>query len=132
MGTQTASSAGAVVSLKSHLVWGPTYRRPVLVGAVAARLTSLLAEKAGQSNAILHVLSVMPDHVALLVETPPPCSPARLAGWLNGDTSRALRSECGPLRDRPPALWSRSDSIGTVGHVAESTVRRSIEAQRGG
>lgn len=132
MGVQTARSAGAVFSLKYHLVWCPKYRRPVLVGAVAERLTSLLAEKAAQVNAIVHVLRVMPDHVHLFVETDPTCPPARLTGWLKGYTSHALRAEFGRLRCRFPALWSRSYYIGTVGHVSESTVRRYIEAQRGG
>ncbi len=132
MGVQTARSAGAVFSLKYHLVWCPKYRRPVLVGAVAERLKSVLTEKAAQVNTIVHVLHVMPDHVHLLAETRPTCPPARLAGWLKGYPSYALRAEFGHLRRRLPVLWSPSYYIGTVGHVSESTVRRSIEAQRGG
>ncbi len=128
MGVQPARSAGAVFSLKYHLVRCPKYRRAVLVGAVAERLTSLLAEKAVQVHAIVHVLKVMPDHVHLFVEAHPTWPPARLAERLGGYTSHALRAEFGHLRCRLPALWSRSSYVGTVGHVSESTVRRSTEA----
>ena len=41
-----AHNAGAVYSLKYHLVFCPKYRRPVLVDAVAERLKVLLAERA--------------------------------------------------------------------------------------
>ena len=37
-----AKNAGAVFSLKYHLVWCPKYRRPVLVKAVDRRLKALL------------------------------------------------------------------------------------------
>ena len=101
------------------------------MGTVAERLRTLLIKKAGQVQATLHVMEIMPDHVHLFVETLPTCSPARLVGWLKGSTSRVLRAEFGSLRYRFPALWSRSDSIGTVGHVSEQTVRRYIAAQKG-
>jgi putative transposase len=40
------SGAAGAYSLKYHLVWCPKYRRPVLVDAVAERLTELLYGKA--------------------------------------------------------------------------------------
>ncbi len=132
VGIQVARNRSTAFSLKYHLVWCPKFRRPVLTGAVAERPKALLAEKAAQVNATLRVLSVMPEHVHLFVETHPTGSPARLAGRLKGYTSHAVRAEFGHLRCRLPALWSRRYDIGTVGHVSESTVRRSMEAHRGG
>jgi len=131
VGLIVAHNAGAAFSLKYHLVWCPKYRRAVLTGSVAERLKALLSEKAAHVNAILHVMQIMPDHVHLFVETPPTCAPASLAGLLKGYPSRALRCEVRHLRDRLPALWSRSSDIGTIGHVSEPTVRRYIAAQRG-
>ena len=43
-----AKNAGAVFSLKYHLVWCPKYRRPVLVKPVDRRLKELLHE--GRAN----------------------------------------------------------------------------------
>ena len=39
-----AKNAGAVFSLKHHIVWCPKYRRSVLTPPVDARLKELLAE----------------------------------------------------------------------------------------
>ena len=122
-------NAGAVFSLKYHLIWCPKYRRPVLVNGVDARLRGLIAEKAGEIGATIHALEVMPDHVHLFLESDPTRAPAHLAAQFKGYTSRVLRQEFPHLRSRLPTLWSRSYYIGSVGHVSEATVRRYIESQ---
>jgi REP-associated tyrosine transposase len=124
-----ARNAGAVFSLKYHLVWCPKYRRPVLVGDVAARLKALLTDKAAEMGATLHALEVLPDQVHLIVESDPTRAPAHIAAQFKGYTSRVLRQEFGSLRSRLPTLWSRSYFVSTVGHVSESTVTRYIETQ---
>lgn len=72
-------NAGAVYSLKYHLVWCPKYRRAILTGDVAVRLKGLLEEKANQMGAVVHTLEVMPDHVHLFVESDPTQTPAHIA-----------------------------------------------------
>jgi putative transposase len=126
-----AKNAGAVFSLKYHLVWCPKYRRPVLEGPVASRLRTLLDEVAADLEATLHACEVMPDHVHLFVESDPRLAVAGIVSRLKGRTSRALREEFPHLRSRLPTLWSRSYYAGTVGHVSEATVRRYIAAQKG-
>ena len=123
------TNAGAIFSLKYHLVWCPKYRRPVLTNGVADRLKALLIEKAAEFGATIHALEVMPDHVHLFVESDPTRAPAHLAAQFKGYTSRVLRSEFAHLRSRLPTLWSRSYYIGSVGHVSEATVRRYVESQ---
>jgi putative transposase len=103
----------------------------VLIGPVAARLQELLAEKATALPVTLHTLEVMPDHVHLFVESDPGMAPAKLAAQLKGYTSRIRRQEFRHLRSQLPSLWSRSYSIGSIGHVSEATVRRDIENQKG-
>jgi len=115
--------------LKYHLVWCPKYRRPVLVGDVAARLKLLLAEKADELGATLHAFEVMPDHVHLFVECDPTRAPANIAAQFKGSTSRVLRAEFPHLRSRLPTLWSRNYFIGSVGHVSAATVQRYVESQ---
>src|SRR5205823_8316989 len=124
-------NAGAVFSLKYHLVFCPKYRKPVLVDAVAERLKELLYAKAAERIITLHTLEVMPDHVHMFVESDPGMAPAKLAGQFKGYTSRVLRQEFRHLRSQLPSLWSRSYYIGSVGHVSEATVRRYIEHQKG-
>ena len=124
-----APNAGAVFSLKYHLVWCPKYRRKVLVNGVADRLKAVLAEKAAEIGVTLHALEVLPEHVHLFVESDPTRAPANIAAQFKGYTSRVLRQEFPHLRSRLPTLWSRSYFISTVGHVSESTVKRYIETQ---
>jgi putative transposase len=126
-----ARNAGAIFSLKYHVVWCPKYRRPVLVNAVAKRLRVLLSEKAGELEMTIHALEVMPDHVHLFLESDPTLCVAEIVNRLKGSTSHALRQEFPHLRSRLPTLWSRSYYAGTVGHLSERTVRAYIETQRG-
>ena len=131
MGTRYASNAGAVFSLKYHVVWCPKYRRPVLVDAVANRLRGLLGVKAEELGMTIHALEVMPDHVHLFVESDPTRCVAEIVNRLKGYTSRVLRQEFPGLRSRLPTLWSRSYYAGSVGHVNAATVAHYIANQKG-
>lgn len=125
-----ARNAGAVYSLKYHLVFCPKYRKAVLGGMVEVRLKELLRAKAGELGITLHTMEVMPDHVHLFVESDPSMAPAKIAAQLKGYTSRILRQEFRFLRSQLPSLWSRSYFIGSVGRVSEATVRRYIAEQK--
>jgi len=126
-----AKNAGAVFSLKHHIVWCPKYRRSVLTPPVDARLKELLAEIATEHEMTIHAIEVMPDHVHLFIESDPTLCVAEIVNRLKGRTSRVLRQEFPALRSRLPTLWSRSYFAATVGAVSEATIRRYIEAQRG-
>jgi putative transposase len=131
MTARYAKNAGAVFSLKLHLVWCPKYRRPVLVNAVASRLETLLREKATALDLTVHALEILPDHVHLFLEFDPRVSVAEIVHRLKGYTSRLLRQEFPFLKSRLPTLWSRSYYAGTIGHVSAATVRKYIESQKG-
>jgi len=124
-------SAGAVYSLKYHVVFCPKYRRPVLVGAVADDAAALIREKAEALGATVHALEVRSDHVHLFVESDPTLPVQFLVNQFKGYTSRVLRARYPALKSRLPALWSRAYYVGTVGSVSEATVRRYIDAQKG-
>ena len=131
MNQRYAKNAGAVFTLKFHLVWCPKYRRPVLVGPVEKRLRALLREIAEQLEATIHALEIMPDHVHLFLESDPTRSVAELVNRFKGRTSHDLRAEFPSLRSRLPTLWSRSYYAGSCGAVTETSIRRYIENQRG-
>ena len=126
-----AKNAGAVFSLKFHLVWCPKYRRPVLTPPVDGRLKALLAEVADDHGMALRAAEVMPDHVRLFVEADPTLGVAEIVNRFKGRTSRPLREEFPALRSRLPTLWSRGYFAASVGAVSEATIRRYIEAQKG-
>lgn len=126
-----AKNAGAVFSLKYHLVWCPKYRRQVLVAPVDARLKEVLAAVSESHGWTLHTLEVMPDHVHVFVEADPTACAAEIVNRLKGASSRILRDEFPSLKSRLPTLWSRSYFAGTVGSVSEAVIRRYIESQKG-
>ena len=129
--TRYRKNAGAVYSLKYHIVFCPKYRRPVLVADVADRLKELLTEKAQEIGAKIHTMEVMPDHVRLFVESDPTLAVSHIVAQFKGYTSRVMRQEFDFLTRILPSMWSRSYYCGTVGHVSESTVRKYIENQKG-
>jgi REP-associated tyrosine transposase len=118
-----------VFDLGLHVVWCAKYRRPVLTGAVAARLRELIEGKAAEHDWRIVACEVMPDHVHLFVKTRPKDSPSYVANQFKGITSRVLRSEFPHLRSRLPTLWSRSFFVASVGAVSAATVRRYIDTQ---
>jgi putative transposase len=126
-----AKNAGAVFSLKYHLVWCPKYRRAVLVKPVDSRLKTLLQQKANELGLTIHEMEVMPDHVHLFVEGAPTICVAEIVNGLKGFTSHTLREEFPFLKSRLPTMWSRSYYAGSVGSVSEAVVRKYIEAQKG-
>ena len=131
MDSRYSQNAGAVFSLKYHIVWCPKYRRPVLDGAVAERLKALLAEKAAELGLTIHALEVMPDHIHVFVESDPTRCVAEIVNRLKGYTSHVMRKEFSSLRSRLPTLWSRSYYAGSVGQVSAATVERYIAEQKG-
>lgn len=126
-----AKNAGAIFSLKVHLVWCPKYRRKVLVNGVDERLKTLLLEKSKERGFVIHAMEVMPDHVHLFLEHDPTYGVAEIVNRLKGYTSRILRSEFPWLRSRIPTLWSRSYFAGSVGSVTATAVQKYIEDQKG-
>jgi putative transposase len=131
MADRYAKNAGAVFSLKYHVVFCPKFRRPVLAPPIDQRLKEVLAETAAAHGIRFHAVEVMPDHVHLFVEADPTLCVAEMVNRLKGRSSRVLRQEFPTLRSRLPSLWSRSYFTATTGHVSQETIRRYIEAQKG-
>jgi putative transposase len=126
-----AKSAGAVFSLKYHVVWCSKFRRSVLTPPFDERLKQVLAEVTENHGMTIHALEVMPNHVHIFVEADPTMDVAEIVNRLKGRSSRILRQEFPALRSRLPTLWSRSYFAATVGAVSEQTIRRYIADQKG-
>jgi putative transposase len=129
--TRYRRNAGAVYTIKYHLVWCPKFRRSVLNQPIAARLKELLQQKAKELEVEIEAFEIMPDHVHIFVSADPTESPAHLVNQFKGFTSYQLRQEFPELKSRLPTLWSRSYYCGTVAHVSEETIKKYIENQKG-
>ena len=126
-----SKNAGAVFSLKLHIIWCPKYRRPVLTGNIETRLSGLLYDKAAELEMTIYSLEIMPDHVHMFIEFDPRRGVAEIVNRFKGYTSRILRQEFSSLRSRLPTLWSRSYYAGTVGYVSETAIKKYIADQKG-
>jgi putative transposase len=120
---------GGVSSLGLHVVWCPTYRRRILGGRVARRLSELLEQVADEHGWQIVAKEVMPDHVHLFVRVCPTDAPASVVRVFKGRTARVLRQEFPHLRKHAKVLWSPSYFAASVGYLLESAVRRDIEHQ---
>ena len=102
------TSKPSVFNIGYHLIWCPKYRKKILVGEIEDRLQELLREKAEQAGTIIEQLEVIPDHVHLFVKAGPTAAPHWIVQQLKGYTSRQLRREFPHVKNKLPALWTRS------------------------
>ena len=86
--------------LDSTLVWITKYRYRVLVGEVGERARDLLRQICAAREVRVIRGAVSPDHIHMLVVTPPQLAPAKLVGFLKGRSSRMLQRDFPHLRRR--------------------------------
>ena len=91
-------SAHAVFDLKYHMVWCTKYRKKVLRGRIAERARDLIRQICAARDVVIVRGAVSPDHIHLLLTAPPILSPAKLAQYIKGRSSRHLQAEFGELR----------------------------------
>jgi putative transposase len=127
----TKRTRHAAYQINYQLVWCPKFRRPVLEGEVGKRLAELIPLIVEENGGEVLDLSVMPDHVHLLVSFPPTIAINQIMFRVKGSTSHQLRKEFPELNSRLPSLWTRSYYAGTAGHVSVETIQRYIERQKG-
>ena len=125
------SGAHTKHKLRYHLVWVPKYRKRVLIGKLAGRLKILLEEAAEVNGWRIEELSVMRDHIHMLVQIGPEQSVSRIVQIFKGGTSRILRQEFTELEEFlwGDSLWADGYFAESVGVSDEQMVRRYIRDQ---
>ena len=118
--------------LKYHLVWITKYRYPVLRGDIALRARDLIREICQSREVLIIRGSLAPDHVPILVSSPPSLSVSKLVPYVKGRSSHKLQREFPRLRKRywGQPLWARGSFCATVGSVDEESIKLYIESQR--
>jgi putative transposase len=102
----------------------------VLTGKVAADCRKLIEGQCADQGWPIEELAIQPDHVHLFVRVWPTTSAAEVLKEVKGITWHELRAKHPPLR-KLPSLWTRSYFAATAGNVAQETIRRYLEAQKG-
>lgn len=82
-----------VFNIRYTLLWCSKYRRQVIVGDVASRLTALLKGKSLELGVHLTVIEISADQVLLSVKCRPTFSPHQLVKQFKGVSSKILRRE---------------------------------------
>jgi putative transposase len=102
-------SAHATFDLKYHVVWCTKYRYKILSGRVAERARDLIRQVCQSREVVIIRGAVSPDHVHVLLSAPPVLSPAKLAQYIKGRSSRLLQAEFAELRKRywGQHMWAR-------------------------
>lgn len=130
---QTNSIKHTQYNIWYHLVWCPKYRKPVLVGAVEVETKKLIAEICINEEWEIGSVEVMPDHIHLLVSTPPNIAPAEVVTRIKSITAVSLFYRFPELKKRAfwgSGLWSKGYYVGTEGTVTEDAVTRYIAEQK--
>jgi putative transposase len=126
------TSGHAIWDIKYHLVWITKYRYKMLRGEVAERARDLIRQIWEAREVRIVRGAVSPDHVHMLVSSPPQLAPSKLVQYVKGRSSRRLQDEFPHLRKRywGQHLWARGYLCATVGAVDEKTFREYIEGQK--
>ena len=121
----------SVYSLKYHIVWITKYRKPVMRGEIALRLRELLKQTCESLDVYIESGYVSPDHVHLLVSSPPNLSVSDLVKRLKGRSSRRMLEEFGELKRQfwGRHLWARGYFCCSSGNVTDEVIAKYIETQ---
>ena len=118
--------------LRYHIVWIPKYRKRVLIGKLAQRLKALFEEAAEVNQWEISELSIMKDHVHILIQVGAGKSLSSIVQTLKGGTSRALRKEFPELNEFlwGDSLWADGYFAESVGVLDEQMIERYIREQQ--
>src|SRR3970040_2267935 len=124
-----------IYNIQAHLVFIPKYRRAVINERVFAVLESAWSQVCRSFGGKRRDPGWEEDHVHLLVSYPPKVALSRLVNSLKGVSARRLRASNFPeVRSKlwGSHFWSPSYCAVSCGGAPLDTVKRFIQAQRGG
>lgn len=119
--------------IKYHFVWITKYRKPVLTGAVGARLRDLVREICRTQDIEILQGAVSSDHVHVLLSCPPNISPSKVMQYIKGKTSRKLMMEFKHIQKQfwGRHLWARGYFVASSGNVTDEVIMEYIRLQDG-
>src|SRR6266702_1235745 len=118
-----------VYDIQYHFVWVTKYRYPILRGETAERVRDIIRQVCASREITILKGHVSGDHVHLMVSAPPTMSPAQIAQFIKGVSSRQLQDEFPLLKKRywGQHLWAPGYFCGTVGAVTEEQLKAYID-----
>lgn len=117
--------------LMYHLVWIPKYRKRLLQGLVARRLSELFRLCAEMNRWKIHELNLQPGHVHMLIKLRQDVSVSKAVQLLKGGSSKKIREEFPELEEFlwGDSFWADGYFAETVGKIDEKRIREYIKNQ---
>ena len=116
-----------------HLEWCPKYRYSMFMKEENKKLyEDILIDVANCHNIVIVELSIMPDHIHLVVEIPPTMSVSKAFHLLKGASSHELFKRKPNFRRRYPRghFWSPGKFYRSIGDADADTVIKYVCDQR--
>jgi len=131
----TRSGSHCKYNLKYHIVWITKYRKCVLTEEMGERLKSIFSDIARDYKFKIIASEVMPEHIHLLIETPPKYSPSYIIQSIKSISSKKLRIEfANHIKKyiwKDGTLWARGYYIATLAdRVTTGIVKEYINNQK--
>lgn len=114
-----------------HIVWIPKYRKRVLKGKLAARISELLHTCAEMNRWKIEELNVQVDHVHMVVRLRPDVSVSKVVQLFKGSSSRIVRREFPELEEFywGDSFWCDGYFVETVGQIDLEKIREYVKNQ---
>ncbi|MGD0918210.1 MAG: IS200/IS605 family transposase [Thermodesulfobacteriota bacterium] len=123
----------AVYDLKYHMVWVPKYRKMILKGDLAKRITEVFTEIAERYEFEVDTMEVKDDHVHLFLSAPPRYSPAGIVQIIKSISAKMVFKQFPDVKKQlwGGELWSDGYFVRSVGDkVTSEVIRRYIKYQQ--
>jgi len=114
-----------------HIVWCPKYRYRVLNGMIANFVEKGIRKICSWKNVVVVELSIMPDHVHVILDIPPKYSVAYIIGMTKGKVAIKLFKNFPKVRLKTywgNHFWSRGYCVSTIG-LDEDKIRKYVKYQ---
>ena len=115
---------------KYHIVFIPKYRRKAIFGQIRRDLGEVFQRLARQKESVIEEGHLMPDHVHMMISSPPKYAVSQVVGFIKGKSAiHIARTYAGRTRNYVGQhFWARGYFASTVGRD-EQVIREYIRHQ---
>ena len=126
------STAQTKYDLRYHFVWIPRYRKRVLNGKLATRISGMIKFAAQINGWEIYELAIQEDHVHLYLGASPKWSPSEIMKTIKGGTSNKIR-ELFPDLDEiywGATFWADGFLVKSAGEMTDKVISEYVKKQR--
>lgn len=120
-----------IYQCKYHLVWVPKYRYKILTGDLRQFLEDSLRMLCEWKRVEILEMSIMEDHVHMIIDMPPRLSISEIVGILKGKSAIKIFKSFPILKKKPywgNHFWARGYCVSTIG-IDENKIRKYVKYQ---